>query len=159
MAQRMNLLGEPGVGLPGGPGTPVPSRADIQMARGRVWGVLIALVLLMISVLVNRNPSRDVFTGALGPFPAAFAPGAPVAPDHVVRRTTDEWALAHGLSLRWTGFGMTAVNLRTGKEYWRYERREPKDAVMEFKVSERTAVVGHHDGRLVGIDLRTGKLL
>ncbi|MFD5521459.1 PQQ-binding-like beta-propeller repeat protein [Streptomyces sp. NPDC127066] len=67
--------------------------------------------------------------------------------------------MAYGLSLRWTGFGVTALNLRTGKEHWRHERREPKDAVMEFKVSERTAVVGHHDGRLVGIDLRTGKLL
>ncbi|MET9890376.1 PQQ-binding-like beta-propeller repeat protein [Streptomyces sp. NPDC006465] len=157
----MNLLGEPGVGLPGGPGRPVPSRADVQRARGQAWGVLIVLVLLVIGLLVSRsrNPSGDVFTGARGPFPAAFAAGAPIAPERVVRRTADERALAHGLSLRWTGFGVTALNLRTGKEYWRYERREPKDVVMDFKASERTAVIGHADGRLVGIDLRTGKLL
>ncbi|MFE1288127.1 PQQ-binding-like beta-propeller repeat protein [Streptomyces sp. NPDC058751] len=54
---------------------------------------------------------------------------------------------------------MTAVNLRTGKEYWRYERREPSVTMHGFPASERTVVVGHSDGRLVGIDLRTGKRL
>lgn len=117
MVQRMNLLGEPGVGLPRGPGRPVPSRADVQRARGQAWGVLIVLALLVIGLLVSpsRNPSGDVFTGARGSFPAAFAAGAPIAPERVVRRTADERALAHGLSLRWTAFGVTALNLRTGR--------------------------------------------
>ncbi|GAA5030507.1 hypothetical protein GCM10023335_70920 [Streptomyces siamensis] len=113
----------------------------------------------MIGSLKLGHQWGDVFTGARGPFPAAFAPGAPVAPDRVVRRTTDEQALVHGLSVRWTGSGVTAMNLRTGEEYWRYERREPKAVVGESAVSERTVVVGHNDGRLVGIDLRSGKLL
>ncbi|WP_327429498.1 outer membrane protein assembly factor BamB family protein [Streptomyces sp. NBC_01236] len=121
--------------------------------------MFIALVLCVIALLVSWYQSRDVFTGAHGPFPAAFAAGAPVAPERVVRRTSDEHALVHGLSLQWTDSGVTAVNLRTGKEYWRYERRDANEVVWEFKVSERTVVVGHDDGRLVGIDLRTGKLL
>ncbi|MET9900499.1 PQQ-binding-like beta-propeller repeat protein [Streptomyces sp. NPDC006446] len=129
------------------------------MARGRVLGLFIVLVLLGIGLMKSWHQSGDVFTGARGHFPAAFAAGAPVAPDRVVRRTADQQALAHGLLLRWTGFGVTAVNLRTGKQYWRYERREPNDVVTDFKASEHTVVVGHHDGRLVGIDLRTGKLL
>ncbi|WP_326784834.1 PQQ-binding-like beta-propeller repeat protein [Streptomyces sp. NBC_00151] len=129
------------------------------MARVRVWGVFIALVLLAIGLLVTWYQSRDVFTGARGPFPAAFAAGAPVAPDRVVRRAWDAHALEHGLFLQDTAFGVTAVNLRTGKEYWRYERRGEKKVSWDFKVSERTVVVGHDDGRLVGIDLRTGKLL
>lgn len=159
MAQRMNLLGEPGVGLRGGPGTPVPSLVDVQTARGRAWGLLVLLVLLVIALLVNWYQSRDVFTGARAPFPAAFAAGAPIAPDRVVRRTSDEHALVHGLFLQDTAFGVTAVNLRTGKEYWRYERRDGKEVSWEVAVSERTVVVGHDDGRLVGIDLRTGRLL
>ncbi|WP_369263504.1 PQQ-binding-like beta-propeller repeat protein [Streptomyces sp. R35] len=131
----------------------------MQLARGRVWGVFIALILFAIGLLVTWYQSRDVFSGARGPFPAAFAAGAPVAPDRVVRRTSDEQALVHGLSLQWTDSGVTAVNLRTGKEYWRYERRDSNEVVWDFKVSERTVVIGHDDGRLVGIDLRTGKLL
>ncbi|WP_392959796.1 PQQ-binding-like beta-propeller repeat protein [Streptomyces sp. LN245] len=118
----------------------------------------IALILLAIGLLVTWYQSRDVFTGARGPFPAAFAAGAPVAPDRVVRRTSDEHAFEHGLYLQDTAFGVTAVNLRTGKEYWRYERGVNKVS-WEFEVSDRTVVVGHDDGRLVGIDLRTGKLL
>ncbi|MEV8433119.1 PQQ-binding-like beta-propeller repeat protein [Streptomyces chartreusis] len=159
MTQRMNLLGERGVGLRGGPGTPVPSLADVQAARGGAWGFFVVLVLLVIALLVNWYQSRDVFTGAHGPYPAAFAADAPIAPDHVVRRTSDEHALVHGLFLQDTAFGVTAVNLRTGKEYWRYERRDGKKVSWEVTVSERTVVVGHDDGRLVGIDLRTGRLL
>ncbi|AWE50257.1 hypothetical protein DC008_11340 [Streptomyces nigra] len=156
----MNLLGEPGVGLSGGSGRPVPSQADVQMARGWVWGVYIVLLLLAIGGLVDWYESRDVFTGAHGPFPAAFAAEAPVAPEHVMRRAGGEQALVHGLSLRWTDSGMAALNLRTGKEYWRYERRDSNNpAVWSFGVSERTVVARFTDGKLVAIDLRTGKLL
>ncbi|MER5402274.1 PQQ-binding-like beta-propeller repeat protein [Streptomyces sp. NPDC002599] len=66
--------------------------------------------------------------------------------------------MKHGLYLQDTVFGVTAVNLRTGKEYWRYERGVNR-VLWELEVSDRTVVVGHGDGRLVGIDLRTGKLL
>ncbi|MFJ9814704.1 PQQ-binding-like beta-propeller repeat protein [Streptomyces sp. NPDC101151] len=132
----------------------------MQSARGRAWGVFIVLVLLATARLQDWYESRDVFTGAQGPFPAAFATGAPAAPEHVIRRTADEQVLVHGLSLRWTDSGMAAVNLRTGKEYWRYERRDTHNpAVWSFGVSERTVVARFTDGKLVAIDLRTGKLL
>ncbi|MHB9847665.1 PQQ-binding-like beta-propeller repeat protein [Streptomyces krungchingensis] len=129
------------------------------MARGRVWGVFIMLVLLAVGGLADWHESQDVFTGAHGPFPPAFAVGAPLAPEHVKRRTSDQHALVHGLLLQDTTSGVRAVNLATGKEYWRYERRDGNDVSWGFEVSERTVVVGHADGRLVGIDLRTGRLL
>ncbi|WP_345654875.1 outer membrane protein assembly factor BamB family protein [Streptomyces siamensis] len=121
--------------------------------------MLIVLVLLMIGRVVDWYESQDVFTGARGSFPAAFAAGGPVAPEHVVRRTSDEHALVHGLFLQDTAFGVRAVDLRSGKEYWRYERRDAKEVSWDFEVSDRTVVVGHGDGRLVGIDVRTGRLL
>jgi len=130
------------------------------MARGRVLGMFLALILCVIALLVSWYQSRDVFTGAHGPFPAAFAAEAPAAPEHVMRRTGGEQAVVHGLSLRWTDSGMAAVNLLTGKEYWRYERRDTNDsAVWSFGESERTVVARFTDGKLVAIDLRTGKLL
>ncbi|WP_369249194.1 PQQ-binding-like beta-propeller repeat protein [Streptomyces sp. R41] len=137
----------------------MPSHAALQMARGRVWGVLFLLVLAATVQLVDWYQSRDVVTGSHGPFPAVFAAGAPIAPERVIQRTTDDEALVHGLSIRRTRSGVTAVNLRTGKEYWRYERRDSNAVVCSFEVSERTIVTGFDDGRLVGIDLRTGKPL
>ncbi|WP_225824832.1 PQQ-binding-like beta-propeller repeat protein [Streptomyces naphthomycinicus] len=122
--------------------------------------MFIALALLVTGGLVDWYESRDVVTGAHGPFPAAFAAEAPVAPEHVVRRAGGEQALVHGLSLRWTDSGMAAMNLRTGKEYWRYERRDSNDsAVWSFGMSERTVVARFTDGKLVALDLRTGKPL
>ncbi|WP_369254778.1 PQQ-binding-like beta-propeller repeat protein [Streptomyces sp. R35] len=122
--------------------------------------MFLALILCVIALLVSWYQSRDVFTGAHGPFPAAFAAEAPAAPEHVMRRNGGEQAVVHGLSLRWTDSGMAAVNLLTGKEYWRYERRDTNDsAVWSFGESERTVVARFTDGKLVAIDLRTGKLL
>ncbi|WP_371794938.1 PQQ-binding-like beta-propeller repeat protein [Streptomyces sp. NBC_01718] len=130
------------------------------VARGWVWSMLVTLVLLAIShQLVDRHQSRDVVIGAHGPFPAAFGARAPVAPEHVVRQKMDGEALVHGLSIQSTGSDATAASLRTGKEYWRYGRRD-SDAVLDtLEVSERTVMAGFDDGRLVGIDLRTGKPL
>ncbi|MEU1501774.1 PQQ-binding-like beta-propeller repeat protein [Streptomyces sp. NPDC005732] len=54
---------------------------------------------------------------------------------------------------------MTAVNVRTGKEYWRYERPASEAGVDTFDVSERTVVAAFGDGRFIGVDLRTGKPL
>ncbi|MGD1221721.1 PQQ-binding-like beta-propeller repeat protein [Streptomyces krungchingensis] len=164
VTRRMNLLGEPGMGLSGGPGKPVPNVAEVRaLARRQVWGLLIALLLLATShSWVHRHQPRDVVTGAHGPFPAAVGAGAPVAPEHVVRRTSgfDE-ALVHGLYVRQTGSlsGVTAANVRTGKEYWRYERPDSEAGVNTFDVSERTVVAAFGDGRLIGVDLRTGKPL
>lgn len=152
------------MGLSGGPGKPVPNVAEVRaLARGQVWGLLIALLLLAMSHLwVHRHKPRDVVTGAHGPFPAAVGAGAPVAPERVVRRTSgfDE-ALVHGLYVRETGSlsGVTAANVRTGKEYWRYERPDSEAGVDTFDVSERTVVAAFADGRLIGVDLRTGKPL
>ncbi|MFE6893910.1 PQQ-binding-like beta-propeller repeat protein [Streptomyces sp. NPDC057694] len=101
-------------------------------------------------------------TGAQGPFPAAFGAGAPLAPERVVRRTSGfDGALVHGLYVQQTGSfsGMTALNVRTGKEYWRYERPDSEAGADTFDVSERTVVAAFGDGRLIGVDLRTGKPL
>ncbi|MFE7790654.1 PQQ-binding-like beta-propeller repeat protein [Streptomyces sp. NPDC057460] len=114
----------------------------------------------MLSWLLDRYAERDLVTGAQGPFPAAFAVGSPVTPEHVMRRSAGvDMALMHGMSVEWTGSGVKAVNLRTGKEYWRYERRDLGGTMWSFAVSARTVVAGFDDGKLVGIDLRTGKPL
>ncbi len=156
MAQRMNLLGEPGVGLSGGSGKPSPSRAEIRVDSVLVWGLIALTIFAVIGQVVNWYQSRDVVTGAHGPFPAAFASEAPVAPGHVLRRTTYDVTLVHGLSIQRTDSGVRAVNLRTGKEYWRYERGDKDSIGKEFAVSERTVVIAYWDSRLVGVDLRTG---
>ncbi|MGW2080621.1 outer membrane protein assembly factor BamB family protein [Streptomyces sp. NPDC001939] len=110
----------------------------------------------------HGHQPRAVVTGAHGPFPASFGAGAPLAPERVVRRTSgfDE-ALVHGLYVRETGSlsGVTAVNVRTGKEYWRYERPDSEAGVNTLDVSERTVVAAFGDGRLMGVDLSTGKPL
>jgi outer membrane protein assembly factor BamB len=123
--------------------------------------VAMAVGLLMLPVLLffRWYESRDVVTGAQGPFPAAFGTEAPVAPEHVMHRETGERALVHGLSVEWTTHGARAVNLRTGKEYWRYERQDEDSVVMSFDVSGRTVVIAYSDSTLVGVDLHTGKRL
>lgn len=120
-----------------------------------------AIVLLMLPVLLFLGwyENRDVVTGAQGPFPTAFGTEAPVAPEHVMRRRTGERVLVHGLSVESTADGARAVNLRSGREYWRYERQDEGSAVMSFDVSERTVVIAYLDSTLVGVDLRTGKRL
>jgi outer membrane protein assembly factor BamB len=69
--------------------------------------------------------------------------------------------LVHGLYVRETGSlsGVAAMNVRTGKEYWRYERPDSETSVHTFDASERTVVAAFGDGRLIGVDLRTGKPL
>ncbi|MFE6758316.1 PQQ-binding-like beta-propeller repeat protein [Streptomyces sp. NPDC057684] len=155
----MNLLGEPGVGLSGGPGKPIPSQADLRAARARVWSLLILLILVAVAQLLDWHQSQDAGTGGHGPFPTAFGAGAPLAPEHVVRLKTDGEALEHGLSIRSTDSGVTAVNVRTGKEYWHYERSNTSFVWSSVRASDRTVVAGFDDGRLVAIDLRTGKPL
>ncbi|MGW1964448.1 PQQ-binding-like beta-propeller repeat protein [Streptomyces sp. NPDC001935] len=148
------------MGLTRGPGGTALWRADVRGARVRLLVEVMVLVFFVVVVpLKHGHQWGDVFTEARGPFPAAFASGAPVAPAHVVRGTTVQQALVHGLSVQETDSGVRAVNLRTGEEYWHYERRDPEGLVNAVSVSERTVVVGESDGRLVGIDVRTGKLL
>ncbi|MEV0929841.1 PQQ-binding-like beta-propeller repeat protein [Streptomyces phaeochromogenes] len=118
----------------------------------------IALLMLPVLLLLGWYQNRDVVTGAQGPFPAAFGTEAPVAPEHVMRRKTGERVLVHGLSVESTTNGARAVNLRTGKEYWRYERQDESSVAMSFDVSERTVVIAYREA-LVGVDLRTGKRL
>lgn len=152
------------MGLSGVPGKPVSNVEEQRsFVRGRVWVLLIAVLLLVAGqVWEDGHQPRDVVTGAQGPFPAAFGAGSPVAPERVVRRTSgfDE-ALVHGLYVRRTGSlsGVAGVNVRTGKEYWRYERPDSEAGVHTFDVSERTVVAAFGDGRLLGVDLRTGKPL
>lgn len=118
----------------------------------------IALLMLPVLLLLGWYQNRDVVTGAQGPFPAAFGTEAPVAPEHVMRRKTGERVLVHGLSVESTTNGARAVNLRTGKEYWRYERQDESSGAMSFDVSKRTVVIAYREA-LVGVDLRTGKRL
>ncbi|MFJ7965399.1 PQQ-binding-like beta-propeller repeat protein [Streptomyces sp. NPDC096324] len=47
---------------------------------------------------------------------------------------------------------------RTGKEYWRYERRDDDADMPSVEVSADTVVAWFDDGRMVGIDLRTGSV-
>ncbi|MFH8388098.1 PQQ-binding-like beta-propeller repeat protein [Streptomyces sp. NPDC018036] len=168
VVQRMNLLGEPGVGLAGIPGRTEKSR--VGWLWNRPWKIYVWLaVFLLVKVtyaLDGWYMTWDVFTGAHGPFPAVFAAEAPVAPEHVISLPEGKQVLVHGLSLRWTDEytdkynGMAAVNVRTGKEYWHYERHDVDDAlVWQFGASERTVVVRFTDGKLVALDLRTGESL
>ncbi|WP_269253333.1 outer membrane protein assembly factor BamB family protein [Streptomyces sp. Qhu-G9] len=123
--------------------------------------VALVIVLLMLPVLffIRWYENRDVVTGAQGPFPAAFGPEAPVAPEHVMHRKSGFDVLVHGLSVSSTPDGIRVVNLRTGKEYWRYERQDTDSVLMSFDVSERTVVIAYWDSILVGVDLRTGRQL
>lgn len=147
-----------------GLGTLIPDSADVPMGRARALGLL--LVILAVTSLAHRNETRDTVTGAHGPFPAAFAGKSPSTPQNVMNRTLDDGVslpedagLAHGLAVERTETGAQAVNLRTGKEYWRYERGGTDASVLMLKVSERTVVIGYSDQELVGVDLRTGEPL
>jgi outer membrane protein assembly factor BamB len=138
-------------------------------AWGRVVRILRAatlfstalLVLVLVVQLVrwyeDRQARKDLVTGAQGAFPAPLGTTAPATPDHVLRRTTADWAVVHGLSVRLTDQGVRAVNVRTGKQYWRYERRDADVAAMSVAASERTVVTAYGDGRIVAVDLRTGR--
>ncbi|MFF3883548.1 PQQ-binding-like beta-propeller repeat protein [Streptomyces sp. NPDC001914] len=129
--------------------------------------LLVVFLLLKAGVALDSwYMKRDVFTGAHGPFPAVFAAEAPVAPEHLLSLPGGTQVLVHGLSLRWTDDytdkynGMAAVNVRTGKEYWHYERHDVDESlVSQFGASERTVVARFTDGKLVALDLRTGRLL
>ncbi|MFE2534484.1 PQQ-binding-like beta-propeller repeat protein [Streptomyces sp. NPDC059371] len=134
---------------------------------GKITVLLVVVLLCRVALALDDwYMSRDVFTGAHGPFPTAFAAEAPVAPEHLMRSPEGRQVLVHGLSLRWTdtygdGYnGIAATNVRTGKEYWHYERHDVDDAlVWQFGASERTVVARFTDGKLVALDLRTGELL
>ncbi|MEU4608935.1 PQQ-binding-like beta-propeller repeat protein [Streptomyces umbrinus] len=137
---------------------------ELSLREGRrsLWIIMaaVAVCLLLVPLAQWLQPSgeSDLVTGAQGPFPAAFGTEAPVTPEHVMRRKTGERVLVHGLSVESTTNGARAVNLRTGKEYWRYERQDESSVAMSFDVSERTVVIAYRE-TLVGIDLRTGKRL
>ncbi|MGW3288380.1 outer membrane protein assembly factor BamB family protein [Streptomyces sp. NPDC001002] len=116
----------------------------------------------------TSTPKPDVVTGAQGAFPAPLGSTAPPTPNHVLRRTTVDETVMHGLSIRATAVGVRAVNLRTGSEYWRYERGgygdEGEDTDGSFyapalNVSARTVLADFADGRLTAIDLRSGRIL
>ncbi|WP_328495157.1 PQQ-binding-like beta-propeller repeat protein [Streptomyces sp. NBC_00414] len=118
---------------------------------------LVLIVLPVVLLLFRWYEERDLVTGAQGPFPASSAAG-PVAPAHVRHQTTDyDEVVVHGLGVRTTDTGVKAVYLRTGKEYWRYERRDGGDALTTPAVTGRTVAIWYPDGRLVAIDLRTGE--
>ncbi|MEV2195179.1 PQQ-binding-like beta-propeller repeat protein [Streptomyces phaeochromogenes] len=67
-----------------------------------------------------------------------------------MHRRTGKRVLVHGLSVDSTADSARAVNLRTGKEYWRYERQDEGSVVMSFDVSGRTVMIAYdtEDGRL-----------
>lgn len=124
-----------------------------------------AALVLLSQVAQRYDPSAaaekepDLVTGAQGAFPAALGAEVPAAPERVIRRTTGDEVLVHGLGLRSTDSGVRAVNVRTGEGYWRYERRDATVTGAWFKASERTVVVWFPDRKLAAVDLRTGKPL
>ncbi len=176
-------------GTAGGPGIPVPNVtvAKTNHLRRMTLFLVLFVVMVAIRVMIHQGDPRqtwhtateaDLVTGPLGPFPAAFADEPPSAPAHVIDRLLNDgvsfqWdsALAHGLSIERMDAGdrtvagarkdagVKAVNLRTGKDYWRYARGNKDASMMELTVSERTVVIGYSDQELVGVDLRTGKPL
>ncbi|MFE1285634.1 PQQ-binding-like beta-propeller repeat protein [Streptomyces sp. NPDC058751] len=142
MAGEMRLLGEP----------------DPAAAR-RARMVLVALlVVLVLRSLIEWYTERDLVTGSQGPFPAALGPEAPTAPAHVAHRSYHPEALVHGLAVDVIYSGVKALNVRTGKEYWRYKRRDDDAGIPSAEVSDDTVAAWFDDGRLVGIDLRTGNV-
>ncbi|MFF2164496.1 PQQ-binding-like beta-propeller repeat protein [Streptomyces sp. NPDC058175] len=126
--------------------------------RKRMVFLVAVLVILMSSLLVEWYMERDVITGNQGPFPAALGTEAPAAPSQVSRQSYRPEALVHGLSIVPTDSGVRALNLRTGKEYWRYERRDAGADMPSDEVSAAMVVAWFDDGKLVGIDLRTGNV-
>ncbi|MFC9537302.1 PQQ-binding-like beta-propeller repeat protein [Streptomyces sp. NPDC056975] len=150
-----------GVGWWGSVVTQIPrllTEPDPAAMRKRMVFWVAVLVVLMSSLLVEWYMERDVITGNQGPFPAALGSEAPVAPSHVSRQSYRPEALVHGLSIVPTDSGVRALNLRTGKEYWRYERRDAGADMPSDEVSAATVVAWFDDGKLVGIDLRTGNV-
>jgi outer membrane protein assembly factor BamB len=135
----------------------------------------VTAVLFVLTGLEARHetpaPEPDVVTGAHGAFPAALgSAAAPLVPSHVLRRTTADGIVVHGLSIQSTGAGVRAVNIRSGAEYWRYERGGYGEGngdgdenrgyyAPTLQVSARTVVAGFVDGRLTAIDLRSGRIL
>ncbi|WP_328921304.1 outer membrane protein assembly factor BamB family protein [Streptomyces sp. NBC_00208] len=126
--------------------------------RKRMVFLVAVLVIMMSSLRVEWYMERDVITGNQGPFPAALGTEAPAAPSQVSRQSYRPEALVHGLSIVPTDSGVRALNLRTGKEYWRYERRDEGADMPSVEVSAGTVVAWFDDGKLVGIDLRTGNV-
>ncbi|MEU4093667.1 PQQ-binding-like beta-propeller repeat protein [Streptomyces sp. NPDC026673] len=120
----------------------------------RVFVVVISVLIL----LTQWYTAREVVTGNEGAFPEAFGTEAPTAPSHVTHLSHRPGAVVHGLSIDGTDSGVRAVNVRTGKEYWRYERGGMDDDTPSVGVSARTVAAWFEDGKLLGIDLRTGKV-
>ncbi|MFE7790549.1 PQQ-binding-like beta-propeller repeat protein [Streptomyces sp. NPDC057460] len=131
---------------------------DPAAMRKRMVFLVAVLVIMMSSLLVEWYMERDVITGNQGPFPAALGTEAPAAPSQVSRQSYRPEALVHGLSIVPTDSGVRALNLRTGKEYWRYERRDEGADMPSVEASAGTVVAWFDDGKLVGIDLRTGNV-
>ncbi|MET8860975.1 PQQ-binding-like beta-propeller repeat protein [Streptomyces sp. NPDC004579] len=142
MARELGLLRE-------------PDPAAERRARMFLMAVLVALLLRS---SIQWYMERDLVTGSQGPFPAALGSEAPAAPTHAAHRSYRPEALVHGLAVDLTDSGVRALNLRTGKEYWRYERRDADADMPSVEVSADTVVAWFDDGRLVGIDLRTGSV-
>ncbi|MGW3917159.1 outer membrane protein assembly factor BamB family protein [Streptomyces sp. NPDC005070] len=142
MLGDMRLLGE-------------PDPAGVRHARMLLAAVMVAWAL---GLLIQWYMERDLVTGSQGPFPTALGSEAPAAPTHTVHRSYRPEALVHGLAVVPTDSGVRALNVRTGKEYWRYERRDDDADMPSVEVSADTVVAWFEDGKLVGIDLRTGSV-
>ncbi|MET7683346.1 PQQ-binding-like beta-propeller repeat protein [Streptomyces sp. NPDC005423] len=128
-------------------------------ARRQVMAVLVTLVVVMsVGRAIQWYTERDVVTGSRGPFPAALGTEAPIAPSRVAHHPQRPAALVHGLFIDPTGSGVRALNYRTGKEYWRYERHDEGADDPAVEASADTVVAWFGDGTLVGIDLRTGNV-
>ncbi|MGW1965419.1 outer membrane protein assembly factor BamB family protein [Streptomyces sp. NPDC001935] len=142
MAGEIRLLGQP---------DPTAQRRAMMLA-------VLLLIAMAWHSFIDWYMERDLVTGTQGPFPAALGSEAPAAPTHAAHRSYRPEALVHGLAVDSTHSAVMALNVRTGEEYWRYERRDHHGDLASVEVSADTVVAWFEDGKLVGIDLRTGRV-
>lgn len=132
--------------------------ADPGATRTTTMHRLIIAVICVLILLTQWYTAREVVTGNQGAFPAAFGTEAPTAPSHVTRLSYGPQALVHGLSIDVTDSGVRAMDVRTGQEYWRYERGGLDADSPSVGVSAGTVSAWFDDGTLLGIALRSGEV-
>ncbi|NGN64012.1 PQQ-binding-like beta-propeller repeat protein [Streptomyces sp. A7024] len=129
-------------------------RERLRLALALV--VVVALVVTGFLVYEHVTRYHEDTSGPHGDFPRALGSGAPEAPARVLRTLPDDTSgIVGGLSVSSDGKGVGTVNVRTGKEFWRYDREETTAGDVDF--DRRTVAQWWDDGVLVGLDIRTGK--
>ncbi|WP_328536541.1 outer membrane protein assembly factor BamB family protein [Streptomyces sp. NBC_00344] len=146
----------------------VPRRSPAESARAaaawfRAEWIKLTTVLVVIALAIGGWQTYTYLTryheqtsGPHGDFPAALGSGAPLRPDRVQARLgSPPVGIVGGLLLKERNDGITADNVRTGKEYWHYGREDT--ALITEWVSNDTAFLWYEDGLAVAVNLHSGK--